>query len=80
MPDLDYEGALELTQIYSVAGRLSEEKQIVSERPFVAPHTTVTRAGLLGGGLRPKPGAVSLAHRGVLFTGESPLFRQRLTA
>lgn len=70
MPDLDYEGALELTQIYSVAGRLSEEKQIVSERPFVAPHTTVTRAGLLGGGLRPKPGAVSLAHRGSLITAE----------
>lgn len=78
MPDLDYEGALELTQIYSVAGRLSEEKQIVSERPFVAPHTTVTRAGLLGGGLRPKPGAVSLAHRGILFLDEFGEFDGKL--
>ena len=78
MPDLDYEGALTLTQIYSVAGRLSEKKQIIRDRPFIAPHTIVTKAGLLGGGLRPKPGAVSLAHEGILFLDEFGEFDGKL--
>ena len=78
MPDLDYEGSLTLTQIYSIAGKLSEKKQIIRERPFVAPHTTVTKAALLGGGLRPRPGDVSLAHDGILFLDEFGEFDGRL--
>ena len=78
MPDLDYEGALTLTQIYSVAGRLSEKKQIIRDRPFIAPHTTITKAGLMGGGLKPKPGAVSLAHEGILFLDEFGEFDGKL--
>ena len=78
MPDLDYEGALTLTQIYSIAGKLSEKRQIIRERPFVAPHTTVTKAGLLGGGVRPRPGAVSLAHEGILFLDEFGEFDAKL--
>ncbi|MDO4860457.1 MAG: YifB family Mg chelatase-like AAA ATPase [Bacillota bacterium] len=78
MPDLDYEGALTLTQIYSVAGRLSEKKQIIRGRPFIAPHTTITKAGLMGGGLKPKPGAVSLAHEGILFLDEFGEFDGKL--
>ena len=78
MPDLDYEGALTLTQIYSIAGKLNEKRQIIRERPFVAPHTTITKAGLLGGGARPRPGAVSLAHEGILFLDEFGEFDAKL--
>lgn len=74
MPKLSYEEMLEITMIYSVAGKLSTKEPIIAGRPFRAPHHSLTRAALMGGGNPPKPGEVSLAHRGVLFLDEFPEF------
>jgi len=77
LPRLGLEEALEVTRILSAAGRLDHDRPFVCQRPFRAPHHTASPAGLLGGGNPPRPGEVSLAHRGILFMDEFPEFDRR---
>ena len=76
LPDMTWEESLEVTQIYSVMGMLSAKTPLVTRRPFRSPHHTVSNAGLAGGGTNPRPGEISMAHKGVLFLDELPEFRK----
>jgi len=70
LPRLDLEESLEITKIFSIAGRLSKDKALIMTRPFRSPHHSASAVSLVGGGSFPKPGEISLAHRGVLFLDE----------
>ncbi len=76
LPPLDLKESMEITRIYSVLGLLKEEMPLIQERPFREVHHTATRSSLIGGGTVPRPGEISLAHRGVLFLDELPEFRK----
>ncbi len=76
LPPLTKEESIEVTRIYSIRGLLKEEKPIITERPFRAPHSSSSLVSLIGGGRVPMPGEISLAHNGVLFMDEFPEFRR----
>ena len=72
LPPLSLSESLETTQIHSVAGKLNRDTSLISQRPFRAPHHTISQVALVGGGNNPQPGEISLAHNGVLFLDEMP--------
>ena len=78
MPRMSIDEALDVTRIYSILDRLPANTPLVQNRPFRAPHHTISHAGLVGGGTWPQPGEISLAHRGVLFLDEFPEFGRRV--
>lgn len=76
IPPLNLKEAIEITNIYSAAGLTDEKNWLIKTRPFRAPHQSASPASIIGGGTNPRPGEVSLAHRGVLFLDELPEFRK----
>jgi len=76
LPPLTLHEALETTKIHSVAGKLTTDTALISQRPFCAPHHTISDAALVGGGNIPQPGQISLAHNGILFLDELPEFKR----
>lgn len=77
LPTLSEEESLEVASVYSIAGLLDRTRALSRQRPFVSPHHSLTPQALAGGGIRPRPGVISLAHRGVLFLDELPEFSRR---
>ncbi|MBN1475136.1 YifB family Mg chelatase-like AAA ATPase [Candidatus Sumerlaeota bacterium] len=76
LPPMTLEEALETTKIHSIAGTLGPQSALIAHRPFRSPHHTVSDVALIGGGMHPRPGEVSLAHHGVLFLDEMPEFKR----
>ena len=74
LPTMSHEESMEVTQLYSIMGLLDEHTPLITERPYRSVHHTATKAALIGGGLHPVPGEISLAHEGVLFMDELPEF------
>ncbi len=74
LPEMTFEESIEVTRIYSIAGQLKTDTPLIRKRPFRSPHHTASQIALVGGGSFPKPGEISLAHRGVLFLDEFPEF------
>jgi len=66
MPSMSFDQVLQASKVYSVSGKLNDSP-VIGQRPFRAPHHTISQAGLVGGGSYPQPGEISLAHNGILF-------------
>lgn len=78
LPPLTFEEAIETTKVHSVVGMLAKDQALITQRVFRAPHHTISDAGLIGGGVVPRPGEVSLAHNGVLFLDELPEYKKHV--